>query len=366
MSTYPELDFDTTITPTIAGSVEEFNHYVKDFNNKYPFHNTMVMTKAGNVSKESLRRMPCCTTIKRNNKIEFHCLDEEGHQRITYSIYEDESSPDKLSNNISFKALNYFNTLAKDLTGKTMMEMLPEDKPEDIVEMFTCPENPFSLYYNYINDRMLNRPIRHCYSLDRNNSFIASMKKLYPDTAIVIDTYYKQRLELKEKCGLYPYDKELKQTYIDFKTLGSVFIGCLKQPRNHRINVWKRIISDANEQVHRLRKYIQNQGGIVVLVNTDAVKFTTFIPIDYKDSYELGAFKYEWKDKTMYVKGVKSYAYWEDEDKKWIIKQAGKTKLDVKKPNREEWTLDEFKDPANSKVLVVKITANGMIEEVEE
>lgn len=363
---FAEIKFETTITPIIAGSIEEFNKYVEEFNSRHPFPNKMILTKSGNISKENLRHMPCCITIKRNNKMEFHSLDgKTGHKRVTYSIYEDDSCPDKLSNNISFKALNYFNTLAKEITGKTMMELLPEDKPGESVEIFTCPENPFSTYYNYTNNFTLDRPISHCYSLDRNNSFIASMKDLYPETASVIDEYYKRRLALKEQCGLYPYDKELKQTYTDFKTLGSVFIGCLKQPRNNRVNVWKKIISDANEQVHRLRKYISSLGGIVVLVNTDAVKFRTLTPIDYKDSFELGGFKYEWKDRTMYIKGVKSYAYWNNEDKRWIIKQAGKTKLDLKKPNREEWTLEEFKDPANSKVLVVRIKNDGTLEEVE-
>ena len=362
-----EIVFDTTISPTIAGSIDEFNAYVNDFNRKYPFHNKMSLTGSTNVSKANLRKMPCCATVKRNNKMEFHCMDgENGHQRITYSIYEDENSPEKLSDRISFKAINYFNNLAKELTGKTMMEILPVDDPEETVEMFTCPENKFSMYYNYINERMLNRPIKHCYSLDRNNSFIASLKELFPETAPVVDEYYKQRLAFKERCAEFPYDKELKQQYLDFKTLGSVFIGCLKQKRNHRTNVWKKVISDANKKVHELRKYISAQGAIVILVNTDAVKFTTFEPIEYKASTELGGFKYEWQDKIMYVKGVKSYAYWEEDKHKWTIKQAGKTTLDLKKPNREEWTLEEFKDPKNTKVLMVKIMKDGTLEEVEE
>ena len=64
----------------------------------------------------------------------------------------------------------------------------------------------------------------------------------------------------------------------------------------------------------------------------------------------------------MYIKSVKSYAYL-DKDK-WKFKQSGKTKLDVIKPDRETWTLDEYKNKVDLKIAHVIINNDGKLYEV--
>lgn len=307
------LKLDTLITPIKAKSIEEFNEYVAKYKPLAPYE--LILTKSGNISQQNLFNMPCCKTWKRDNRLEFHYINGKEQIRVTYSIAQDEQSGKEEC--ISLNALNYF--------GK-LMSVIPDDEHEEDTELFTCEENKNSQYYNYVNEYFLDMPINHCYSLDRNNSFMASMKEVYPQTAKWVDKYYEERLRRKGTEG-----------YENFKLYGSIFVGWLK--KKNRSHAWKKIISNSNRKVDDLRKFIEEQGNTVLLVNTDAVKFIGHV--DYEGTTELGGFKYEWQDCKMYIKGVKSYAY--EEDGKWKFKQAGACKLDRVKP-RDEWTLEEWKN----------------------
>ena len=110
-----------------------------------------------------------------------------------------------------------------------------------------------------------------------------------------------------------------------------------------------------------IRQYIESKGNTVLLVNTDAVKFIG--SVDYQESRDLGQFKYEWRDTKMYIKGVKSYAYL-DKDK-WKFKQAGKCLLDKLIPDRDQWTLEQFKSGPTQEIAKV-IVEEGYLREVFE
>lgn len=306
------LTLETNIKPIYAHSIEEFNEYV----DKYKTDNQMIITKAGNISQANLRNMPCSKTWKRGNRMEFQYLDSKQQIRVLYALHYDEKCKEETDENIAYEALNYF---------KGLMDLIPTDDEEEDTEMFTCPENPTSAYYNYINERYTDYTVNHCYSLDRNNSFPASMMTVYPQTKEYVEKYYQERLAMKGKPG-----------YERFKVYGSIFVGWLK--RKHRERAWKKIVSNSNQVVHNLRLAIEKAGNTILLVNTDAVKFIDHF--DYQENTNLGGFKYEWQDTKMYIKGVKSYAYL-DKDK-WKFKQAGKCRLDNIKPNRDTWTLDDF------------------------
>lgn len=307
------LKLDTLVTPIIARSIDEFNEYVYKYKPLAPY--TISLTKGGNISQQNLWNMPCCKTWKRDNRYEFHYITGLEHIRVIYSIAQDEESGKDIK--IALDALNYF--------GQKLMDVIPDDDHEEDTELFTCEENKNSAYYNYVNDYWLDTTINHCYSLDRNNSFMASMKEVYPQTAKWVDNYYEERLRRKGTEG-----------YDNFKLYGSIFVGWLK--KKNRSHAWKKIISNSNRKVDELRRYIEEQGNTVLLVNTDAVKFIGHV--DYEGTTELGGFKYEWQDCKMYIKGVKSYAY--EENGKWNFKQAGACKLDRVKP-RDQWTLEEWK-----------------------
>lgn len=335
------LTLDTNIKPIYAHSLEEFNSYV----DKYKTKNEIILTKGNNISQKNLDNMPCSRTWKRGNRMEFHYIDGKSQIRVVYALhYDEESSKDE---KISYEALNYF--------GKCI-NLIPTDDVEEDTELFVCPENKRSAYYNYINEDCLEMTIDNCYSLDRNNSFPASMVEVYPETKPYVDSYYQERLKMKQqvKDGLVS-----EEAYERFKVFGSIFVGWLKSPKFHRYRAWKKIISNSNKKVHELRTWIEEQGHEVLLVNTDAVKFIGKVP--YQESTELGAFKYEWQDTKMYVKGVKSYAYLDGD--KWKFKQAGKCLLDRVKP-RDEWTLEEFKNGPTDKIAVVIIDKDGHLREI--
>ena len=131
------LNLQTTIMPIYTHSIEEFNTFVDKY--KAPYE--LILTKGGNISQKNLRNMPCCKTWKRGNRMEFQYLDADTHIRVLYAIHYDKAS-DK-DEKISYKALNYF---------KNLMEVIPEDDEQEDTELFTCPENPDSAYYNYAND----------------------------------------------------------------------------------------------------------------------------------------------------------------------------------------------------------------------
>lgn len=334
---------DTNIKPIYAHSIEEFNSYV----NKYKTKNKIILTKSGNISQENLRQLPCSLTWKRGNRMEFQYIDGEGQIRVLYALHYDDSAKDK-DEWLSYDALNYFDGL---------MDMIPTDDVETDTGLFTCEENPDSAYYNYVDDRYIGITLDHCYSLDRNNSFMASMKEVYPETAPFVDIYYKNRLIMKEMVAKGKADKS---TYERFKLYGSIFVGWLNNAKYHRKNAWKKIVSNSNMKVHELRRYIESQGSTVVLVNTDAVKFIGYVPFD--DNYDLGGFKYEWKDTEMYIKGVKSYAY--KDNGNWKFKQAGKCKLDLLKPDRDTWTMEEFKHIDTITICRIVIEEDGTLKEV--
>ena len=337
------LNLQTTIMPIYTHSIEEFNTFVDKY--KAPYE--LILTKGGNISQKNLRNMPCCKTWKRGNRMEFQYLDADTHIRVLYAIHYDKAS-DK-DEKISYKALNYF---------KNLMEVIPEDDEQEDTELFTCPENPDSAYYNYANDRYLDVVLDHCYSLDRNNSFPASMMTVYPQTTPWVIDYYKERCEVKQK---YKDGLVSKEYWEQFKCYGSIFVGWLNNPKYHRQKAWKRIVSNSNQVVHNLRKQIEAAGNTVLVVNTDAVKFIGHF--DFEDNYDLGGFKYEWKDTKMYIKSVKSYAYL-DKDK-WKFKQAGKTKLDEIKPNRDTWTLEEFINRVDGEIVHIKIKEGKLVEVFE-
>lgn len=313
------LKLDTNIKPIYAKSISEFNELVS----QYPeTENKIILTKGNNIAQENLRHMPCSLTWKRGNHMEYHYITAGTHVRIIYAIHYDEQSD--TDPKTSWEAVNYFGGFNMGLMG-----LIPTDDIEENITLFTCPENPNSNYYNYVYDRLTNMQIDNCYSLDRNKSFLASMLTVYPQSKPYIDKW-KRDYEL----AVANNDVERKQKLKDYAVC---FIGWLNNPKTHRSHAWKKIINDANMTVHNLRKEIEANGNMVLLVNTDAVKFIG--NYDYNESTEFGQFKYEWKDTEMYIKGVKSYAYLDNN--KWKFKQAGKCKLDEIKP-REEWTLDEF------------------------
>lgn len=328
------LKLDTTIRPIYAHSIDEFNSYV----DKYKAPNEIILTKSNNISQANLRNMPCCRTWKRGNRYEFQYIDANIQIRVLYAIHYDEGSD--TDERLAYDALNYF---------KGCMDVIPTDDVEEDIEMFTCPENPVSAYYNYVDNRALDITVDHCYSLDRNNSFPASMMEEYPQTRPWVEKYYAERLASKKTMT--------KEEYARFKVFGSIFVGWLNNPRYHRSHAWKKIVSNSNRKVHQLRRFIEESGHRVLLVNTDAVKFVGHV--DYEGSTELGGFKYEWEDTKMYIRGVKSYAYFDTNMNKWRFKQAGKTTLDIVKPDRETWTLDEFRYGFDGEIAHIRKARNS-------
>ena len=325
---------ETNIPPIYAKSINEFNAYV----DKYKTDNEIILTRNGNISQQTIWHMPASKVWKRGNRMEFHYIDGERRIRVIYALHYDEDS--KISDNISYDALNYF---------RGLMKLIPTDDVEPDCELFTCPENPEASYYGYVNDMYLGVTVNHCYSLDRNNSFMASMLDEYPQTREYVIRYYETRLE----------KKILKSSdYSKFKLYGSIFVGWLNCPKYHRSHAWKRIVSNSNRVVHELRQKIEKT-NTVLLVNTDAIKFIG--KFDYEGSDELGCFKYEWKDTDMFIRGIKSYGY-VDESGRWRFKQAGKCALDFDK-ERDDWTLEDYKKMTEVKVSKIKIV-DGKLKEV--
>lgn len=335
------LKLDTNIPPIYAHSIDEFNSYV----DKYKTEEQVILTKSKNISQETLRHMPASLVWQRGNTMEFHYIDSKQHIRVIYGLRYDNTNGEEVNNKLSWQAKNYF---------KGILDVIPTDDIEEDTELFTCEENPNSAYYNYVNERYTDMVVNTCYSLDRNNSFPASMAEVYPATRPWVEKYYQERQEMKRlnKLGLVTNTK-----YEEFKKYGSILVGWLNNPKTHRHRAWKKIVSNSNKVVHKLREYIESRGNTVLLVNTDAIKFIGYIP--YEGSDKLGEFKYEWEDTKMYVKGVKSYAYL-DKDK-WKFKQAGKTKLDKLKP-REDWTLDDFKNADTFEISHIIIKDGKLVE----
>ena len=326
-----ELIIDTNIPVTLyATNIEEFNNFVKEYDKLS--QNDIILTSGKNIAQESLRHMPCSLTWKRANHFEYHYIDADTHVRAQYAIRYEDTDSDMSDTSLSFDAKNYFN---KMFPGKKFFSVIPTDSVERDVNMFTCPENYHSQYYNYVNEAYTNEFLENTYSLDRNSAFLASMLEVYPETKPWVDKYYADKLAGNEK--IKPYDK--------------IVIGWLKNPSMHRTHAWKRIINNSNRKIHQLRKQIEANGNTVLLVNTDAIKYIG--EFNYETSKDLGGFKYEWKDSKMYIKGVKSYAYVDNNENKWKFKQAGECRLDLIKP-RSTWTIQDFVNGSTTKVKHIR------------
>lgn len=334
------LKLDTSIPPIYAKSIDEFNAYVK----RYQANNEVILTKSHNISQQTLRNLPAASTWKRANHMEFHYIDGKQHIRVLYAIHYDEESENDPA--IAWHALSYFDGL---------MNIIPTDDIEPEHKITSCPENPSVNYYNYCNDRYTDFTVHDCYSLDRNGSFLASLLDCYPEAKPWVDKYQKDKLRIKD----IPKNRRTAQDK-DILSYDKIFVGWLNNPKYHRHNAWCKIINNANEVIHKLRCAIEDAGHTVLVVNTDAVKFTG--KFDYATSLEIGGFKYEWQAADMYIKGVKSYAY--NEGNGWQFKQAGKCKLDELKP-REQWTLDDFKNKDTYKVSKIIIKNKELIERYE-
>lgn len=315
------LKLDTTITPIYAKNIQEFNEYV----DKYKCEHEIILTKGNNISQKNLRNLPCSKVWKRANHMEFQYID--GHQqiRVIYAIHYDEQSDNDPT--ISYHALYYF---------KGLMELIPTDDVEVYEPIVSCPENPTKKYYNYCNPRIKDFTLDNCYSLDRNSSFLASLQEVYPQSKPWVDKYQQDKLRIKA----IPKEQRTKEEQ-EILSYDKIFIGWFNNPKYHRSHAWNRVINNANAVIHKLRKEIEATGHTILLVNTDAVKFIG--KYDYQTSTDIGGFKFEWEDTKMYVKSVKSYAYFDKAKNKWSFKQAGKCKLDLIKPDRETWTLDDYK-----------------------
>lgn len=330
------LKLDTNVKPIYAKTVEEFNDYVTKYS---PDTYELILTKGNNISQKNLRNMPCSKTWKRGNHFEFQYIaytDKPIHIRVLYTPRYEEEKEERSDPTISMKALNYFDGI---------MDVIPDDDHEEDTQVFTCPENPSSKYYNYINERYSNMMLDHCYSLDRNSAFLASMLKVYPKTKPWVDKYYADKLA--GKTEIKAYDK--------------IIIGWLNNPSKHRTHAWKKIIDDSNKTIHNLRMSLEDAGYEILLVNTDAVKYIAHSKFNIVTSKDLGCFKYEWQDTKMYVKGIKSYAYLDGDH--WKFKQAGSCKLDLLKPNRDTWTLEDFKNHDTFKIKKVKIINDNYLGE---
>ena len=335
------------VTSIVAHSIEEFNELVKKY--RQDDDNELILTKSNNLSQANFFNEPCGGTFKRRNSMEYHRLDIDAeiyHVRIVYALQFDKKSD--LDEHVAFEALNYFRNL---IPGKDLFECIPEDKPGEEEKIVSCPENPEKAYYNYVNQKLVDENdgyFDNCYSLDRNNSFPASMMAVYPETRPWVEKYYQERLKLKQTCPDSAYYKK-------FKLYGSIIVGWLNNPKYHRHNAWRKIITNSNQVVHKLRQEIEQAGHEVLLVNTDAIKFIG--KYDYKGNNDLGGFKYEYEDAPMYIKSVKSYAYY---DNGWVFKQAGLTSLDRVKPDRTTWKLNEFQ---NARDLIMLIQDDLLIYE---
>ena len=248
------LELDTNIRPIYAHSIEEFNSYV----DKYKCDTEMILTKSGNLSQVNLRRMPCYKVWKRGNRMELHYMAFDKtfiHIRVIYALHYDVGSD--TDDKLAYEALTYF---------KGLMDVIPTDDKESDCEFFTCPENPESAYYNYIDDRWTDMKVNHCYSLDRNNSFPASMEEVYPQV---------EKVQQEIKIELDKINEQLKRQRDAIRAEANVEQGKIDAQFNQQ---WKEIEDKANIELDGMNKQLER-----LKQQKEGIKYETNVEIDRID-----------------------------------------------------------------------------------
>lgn len=116
--------------------------------------------------------------------------------------------------------------------------------------------------------------------------------------AAVMQHYFKQKENAKDAA-----EKQKNKNFMNF------FVGyCQLNYSPIYAHISATVIARCNARMNSMCNYIEEKGGKVILINTDAIAWTG---IDYPELYqtkkELGAFILEYANCTAYVKGAKSY-----------------------------------------------------------
>ena len=199
---------------------------------------------------------------------------------------------------------------------------------------FYTPEGFMGVREEFYN----NRELKHVYSLDFHWAFPSALATIIPSTRDKLEELYDKRKT--DKSGM-------------IKAIGVAAIGTM-------CSVWtKNIGLKAEESLAKLRyeilnlhnqrmqfmiKEIKKQGGIILNLRTDSIKFASPRPLILPHEGDgLGKWSYEFRDCRYRQRSTAAYEYIDNEGKYHAV-LSGSCKRD-KTESREEWKWGDIYRP---------------------
>lgn len=181
--------------------------------------------------------------------------------------------------------------------------------------------------------------LKHVYSLDLHKAFPSMLRLLYPnDMGIVQFTTDVLNGKIPKTAAVSAIGAMASDYTTHLRVRG------IKKARCCLAKVRYNVLLKLCTYINKLRREVEEQGGIVLNMRIDSIKFYW----DKKQLPRIGGegilWDYEWKDRNYWQASTGKYESCnaDGSDVKCVVN--GKTALDYIKPNREDWTWDEFKN----------------------
>lgn len=182
------------------------------------------------------------------------------------------------------------------------------------------------------------KDLKHIYSLDLHKAFPSMLRSLYPnDMGIVQFTTDVINGKISKTAAVAAIGTMASDYTKNLRVSG------IKKARCCLAKVRYNVLLKLCNYINKLRHKIEDQGGVVLNMRIDSIKFywnKKELPlIDGEHIY----WDYEWKDRNYWQASTGKYESCnvDGSDIKCVVN--GKTALDYIKPDRKDWTWEEFK-----------------------
>lgn len=228
-------------------------------------------------------------------------------------------------------ALSAYQTFAR--VARTKFNLNLKDNRIDVEEGYRIKqeeiEPPF--VHAYQTHKVTDPFVQHVHCLDIHSAYPAALAQTHPEFAPLIKYLYERRKDNP-----------------DLKAALNVSIGWFQRKKcPDHANLARDAINRHNQTMRELCRWIEEQGGTVLLTRTDSIWYTNNSPVPFHDTAfisregsHLGQWSYQEIDAQLRIKSRGAYEYI-DHNGKLHIKLCGLSHLDRIKP-RDEWTPDDL------------------------
>lgn len=321
---------------------EEANELLRELKSKYKI-GTFLRTKSGGLAKnvKNIVDDQFEITSKSKASVEILVFDiKKGWTRIKFCNNYRTEDDKAICGTKALKKLIEYCPEIKDFICKDEEE---NHKWREEAKKFYRPEGFMGVREEYHNGKTY----EHVYSLDFHWAFPSALAALIPSTRDKLEELYDKRKT--DKTGM-------------IKAMGNTAIGAMCSEWTLNIGLKSKealaklrydILNLHNQRMQFMIKEIEKQGGIILNLRTDSIKFASPRPLILP--YEgdgLGKWSYEFRNCRYRQRSTAAYEYIDNAGKYHAV-ISGLTNLDRIKP-RDEWVWGDIFGP-QVEILMVRL-----------